>query len=382
MEPKLSKLRLITILGTRPEIIRLSRIIHQCDRFFEHTLVHTGQNFDYELNKVFFDDLDLRKPDFFLNSAENSNSPANTIGNLIISVDKLFSKLNPDAILVLGDTNSSLSVIAAKRRKIPIFHIEAGNRCFDQRVPEEINRKIVDHTSDINLTYSSIAKNYLINEGLPPDQIIKIGSPMKEVLFFYRSKIEQSKILNHLKLKKNKFFLLSAHREENIDSDYAFKKLTDSINKLAENFGLPIIVSTHPRTRKKIKDNSVSFNPLVKLLKPQGFFDYIKLQLNAKVVLSDSGTIVEESSILNFPALMIREAFERPEVMEEGSIIMVGLDYLRIAQALLILEDQENNEKRIFKIVSDYDVNNVSLKVIRIIQSYTDFVKRVVWKEY
>ncbi len=382
MKENIKKLKLVTILGTRPEIIRLSRIINNCDKFFEHILIHTGQNFDYELNKIFFEELSIRKPDYFINSADKSISPSNTIGNLIISIDKLFEKISPEAVLVLGDTNSALSVIPAKRRKIPIFHIEAGNRCFDQRVPEEINRKIVDHTSDINLTYSSIARNYLIREGFPSDQIIKIGSPMKEILDFYKNDIYKSNILKELNLSKNKYFLVSMHREENIDNDNLFKKLINCLNQLAEDYQLPIIFSTHPRTRKKIKDKKIIFNPLVRLLDPLGFFNYVNLQLNAKCVLSDSGTIVEEASILAFPALIIRETFERPEIMEEGSIIMVGPEYNRISQSLEILDQIAENRIGEFKIVQDYNTNNVSLKVTTIIQSYTDFVRRFVWKEY
>lgn len=379
---KHQKLKVMTVVGTRPEIIRLSRVIAALDQYCNHTLVHTGQNYDYELNQVFFDDLDVRKPDYFLSVAENATSAAHTIGNLIIEVDKLLQNLQPEALLVLGDTNSCLSVIPAKRRKIPVFHMEAGNRCFDQRVPEEINRRIVDHTADVNLTYSSIAREYLLREGLPPDLIIKTGSPMFEVLNFYRPRIDASDVLTRLQLKSGEYFLVSAHREENIESPQSFAKLVEILNALAEEYKLPVIVSTHPRTQKRIDATGSKFYPNVQLLKPLGFHDYVRLQLSARTVLSDSGTINEESSILNFPALNLREAHERPEGMEEASVMMVGLDLTRIRQGLLILETQVKCKVRTLRPVEDYSVPNVSEKVIRILQSYTDYVNRVVWKKY
>ena len=376
------KLKVITVLGTRPEIIRLSRIIAELERYCDHLLVHTGQNYDYELNQIFFKDLNIKKPDYFLNSAKKSSSPAETIGSLISSFDHVLSKTKPDAVLILGDTNSCLSVIPAKRRKIPTFHMEAGNRCFDQRVPEEINRRIIDHTADINLTYSSIAREYLLREGLPPDQIIKTGSPMFEVLNYYLPKIKSSNIQKSLKVKKNKYFVISAHREENIETNKNFKKLANIINMLAEDYKLDVLVSTHPRTQSRIKQTKINFHPLVNLLKPLGFHDYVNLQLSAKSVLSDSGTINEESSILNFPALNLREAHERPEAMEEASVMMTGLEIDRVKQGLLILDSQKRNPKRNFFIVSDYQSPNVSQKIVRIIHSYTDYVNRVVWKKY
>ena len=378
----MKKLKIITIVGTRPELIRLSRIIFKLDNFCEHILVHTGQNYDYELNQVFFKDLEIKKPDFFLDVAKSSTGVANTIGNIINEVDKIFDKINPDAVLVLGDTNSTLSVIPAKRRKIPIFHMEAGNRCFDQRVPEEINRKIVDHVSDINLTYSSIAREYLLREGFSADQIIKTGSPMYEVLEYNKLKIEKSKILNHLSISPNKYFVLSSHREENIDSETHFLKFVKLLNHLAEDYNIPIIVSTHPRTQKKLNEKNIIVHPSVKLLKPFGFIDYQKLQMNAKTVLSDSGTITEESSILNFPALNIRESHERPEGMEEGSVMLVGLNKDRIYQGLSILETQSRFGDRTINLVNDYKAINVSEKIIRIIHSYTDYINRIVWKKY
>lgn len=378
----IKKLKVITIVGTRPEIIRLSRIIFKLDQFCEHILVHTGQNYDYELNQVFFDDLGIRKPDHFLNSAEGSRSAAQTIGNVISAVDLILVAEKPDSVLILGDTNSSLAAIPAKRRKIPVFHMEAGNRSFDLRVPEEINRRIVDHTADINLTYSTIARDYLLREGLPPDQVIKTGSPMFEVLEHYRPQIEASDALARLGLQANQFFIVSAHREENIDSEINFIKLVDVINALAEDYDIPVVVSTHPRTRKRVETQGTIFHSKVQLLKPLGFLDYVKLQLNAKAVLSDSGTITEESSILNFPALNLREAHERPEGVEEGAVMMVGLEVERVRQALSILETQPRGEERLMRLVSDYSMSNVSEKVLRIIHSYTDYVKRVVWKQY
>ncbi|MBD63460.1 MAG: UDP-N-acetylglucosamine 2-epimerase (non-hydrolyzing) [Gammaproteobacteria bacterium] len=376
----MKKLKVMTIVGTRPEIIRLSRVIAALDRYCDHILVHTGQNYDYELNEIFFQDLEIRKPNYFLNSA--MKNAAQTIGNIIPSVDKLLDKEMPDAVLVLGDTNSCLSIIAAKIKKIPTFHMEAGNRCFDMRVPEEINRKIVDHTADVNLTYSSIAREYLLAEGLPADLIIKTGSPMSEVLEYYKEGILASKILNKLKLKPNNFFVVSAHRQENIDSETNFKELINTLNKLSSYYKLPIIFSTHPRTKKRIKQSKYRLNKNIKLIKPLGFKDYVSLQLNAKVTLSDSGTINEESSIFNFPALNIREAHERPEGMEEAAVMMIGLKYERINQAIKILENQSSGEARVLKKVSDYNIPNVSEKVVRIIHSYTDYVQRVVWKNY
>jgi UDP-N-acetylglucosamine 2-epimerase (non-hydrolysing) len=378
----MNKLKVMTVVGTRPEIIRLSRVIAALDEYCEHILVHTGQNYDYELSQVFFDDLGVRKPDFFLNSAKDSASVANTIGNLITEIDKVLEKIQPKAMLVLGDTNSCLSVIPAKRRKVPIFHMEAGNRCFDQRVPEEINRRIVDHTADINLTYSTIARDYLLSEGISPDQVIKTGSPMFEVLNYYLPKITLSDIVSRLSLVTEKYFVVSAHREENVESDKSFIKLIQVLNSVAEEYGLPVIVSTHPRTRKRIEETSANFHPLVRLIKPLGFYDYVKLQMSAKAVLSDSGTINEESSILNFPALNLRETNERPEGMEEGAVMMVGLDANRVHQALAILTKQSRGEKRDLCLVADYGMPNVSDKVVRIIHSYTDYINRVVWKKY
>lgn len=370
-------LKVMTIVGTRPEIIRLSRIIAQLDQYCDHTLVHTGQNYDYELNQVFFEELEIRKPDHFLYAA--GATPAETIGNVIIKIDKAFETYQPEAILILGDTNSALAAIAAKRRKIPIFHMEAGNRCFDFRVPEEINRRIVDHIADVNLPYSQIAREYLLREGLPPDQIICTGSPMREVLEFYAPKIEKSTVLERLKLEKEKYFVVSAHREENIDNPDNLKKLFDILNGLANDYGYPVIVTTHPRTRKRIEAMGLNADQRVQFHKPFGFLDYIKLQTNAKVVLSDSGTITEESSILNFSALNIREVQERPEGFEEGAVMMVGLDLKTIRQCLPILTDQSNTDKTILKTVDDYKPINVSHKVLRIIQSTTTFIERRVW---
>ena len=378
----MKKLKVISVVGTRPEIIRLSRVLAALDKHCDHVLVHTGQNYDYELNQVFFDDLCVRKPDYFLNSAEGSAGAAHTIGNLIIAVDRVLAEVRPEAMLVLGDTNSCLSVIPAKRLKIPIFHMEAGNRCFDQRVPEETNRRIVDHTADINLTYSTIAREYLLREGLPPDQVIKTGSPMFEVLTHYRPRIEASGVLQRLGLEAGRYFVVSAHREENIESKKAFTKLVAVLNAVAEDYGLPVIVSTHPRTQKRVDMTGAKFHPMVRLLKPLGFHDYVKLQLSAKAVLSDSGTINEESSILNFPALNLREAHERPEGMEEAAVMMVGLEVKRVRQGLAILESQPRGDTRSLRLVADYSMPNVSDKVVRIIHSYTDYVQRVVWKQY
>lgn len=374
----MKKMKVLTVVGTRPEIIRLSRVIAALDTYCEHILVHTGQNYDYELNEIFFQDLGIRKPDYFLNAAGANG--VETIGKVIIETDRLLQQVSPEAVLVLGDTNSCMALLPAKRRKIPTFHMEAGNRCFDQRVPEEINRRIVDHTADINLTYSDIAREYLLREGLPPDMVIKTGSPMYEVLHHYLSEIEQSDVLDRLDLVEHKFFVVSAHREENIDSDANFRKLVESLNSVAETYGYPVIVSTHPRTQKRIDGNAVTFHKNVRLLKPLGFTDYNCLQLRSKAVLSDSGTISEESSILNFPALNIREAHERPEGMEEAAVMMVGLERERILQGLAVLEQQKRGAERSLRLVSDYSMPNVSEKVVRIIHSYTDYVNRVVWK--
>jgi len=375
----MKKLKVMTVVGTRPEIIRLSALINKLEESeaIDHILVHTGQNYDYELNEVFFKDFNLRKPDYFLNAA--TGTAVETIGNILMRIDPIMAEINPEAFLVLGDTNSCLCAIAAKRRKIPIFHMEAGNRCFDQRVPEETNRKIVDHTADINLTYSDIAREYLLREGLPADRIIKTGSPMFEVINSRTTDIENSEVLSELDLKKNEYFVVSAHREENISSEKNFLDLVESLNKIAEIYKLPIIISTHPRTRNMIESKNIRFNPLIKVMKPLGFNDYIALQKNAKTVLSDSGTISEESSILGFKSLNIRQAHERPEAMEEAFVMMVGLEKERIIQGLKILETQETSTLRP---VDDYSMPNVSDKVLRIILSYTDYVNRVVWKKY
>jgi UDP-N-acetylglucosamine 2-epimerase (non-hydrolysing) len=373
------KLKVMTIVGTRPEIIRLSRVIAKLDHYTDNCLVHTGQNYDYELNQIFFEDLNLRRPDHFLEAA--GTTAAETVGLIIARADAVLEKEKPDALLILGDTNSCLAAYPAKRRKIPIFHMEAGNRCFDQRVPEEINRKIVDHVSDLNLTYSDIAREYLLREGLPPDRIIKTGSPMFEVLSYYREKIERSDVLQRLELTNGEYFVVSSHREENIESDRNFTRLADILNSLAATYGKRVIVSTHPRTRKRFEVIGVKLEDRVELLRPLGFCDYVHLQQHACAVLSDSGTITEESSILNFPALNIREAHERPEGMEEANVMMVGLDCERIHQALAILADQPRGEKRLLRQVSDYTMPNVSEKVLRIIVSYTDYVNRVVWQK-
>ena len=376
----MKKVKIVTVVGTRPEIIRLSCIMQELDKYCEHIVIHTGQNYDYELNEVFFDNLGVRKPDFFLHAAGSTS--AETIGNVIIKVDEILSEVMPDAMLVLGDTNSCISVLAAKRRKIPTFHMEAGNRCFDQRVPEEINRRLVDHMADINLTYSDIAREYLISEGLPADMVIKTGSPMFEVLNTHREGIRSSEILSRLNLEQYKFFVVSVHREENVDSDIAFLKLVDSLNLIAETYAMPIIVSLHPRTKKRVDALDVKFHDLVRLLKPLSFYDYNKLQISSKAVLSDSGTINEESSIMNFPALNLREAHERPEGMEEAAVIMTGLSGERILQGLKILELQSRGEDRLLMEVRDYIAPNVSSKVVRIVHSYIDYVNRVVWKKY
>jgi len=374
------KLKVMTIVGTRPEIIRLSRVIPQLDQHCDHVLVHTGQNYDYELNEIFFNDLGIRKPDEFLQAA--GDTAAQTIGQVIIAADRVLQNHAPEALLVLGDTNSCLAAIAAKRRKIPIFHMEAGNRCFDERVPEESNRRIVDHTADVNLTYSQIARDYLLREGRPPDLVVVTGSPMFEVLSHYRDAIEASTVLHDLALEREKYFVVSAHREENIESPGAFDKLVAVVNSVADEYQLPVIVSTHPRTQKRITATGALFHPLVRLLKPLGFLDYVKLQMSARAVLSDSGTITEESSILNFPALNLREAHERPEGMEEAAVMMVGLEVQRVRQGLAILATQLRGESRNLSVVADYAVPNVSDKIVRIIHSYTDYVNRVVWKRY
>ena len=376
----MKKLKVMTVFGTRPEIIRLSRVIARLDEHCEQVLVHTGQNYDYELNQIFFDDLGVRRPDHFLGSA--GGNAAQTIGNVIIAVDRVLEAEQPEAMLVLGDTNSCLAVIPGKRRKVPVFHMEAGNRCFDQRVPEEINRRIVDHTADVNLTYSSIAREYLLREGLPPDMVIKTGSPMSEVLIHYRTQIDASDVLARLGLHVDSFFVVSAHREENIDAPRSFAKLVDVLNTLAQDHDLPVIVSTHPRTQKRVETSGASLHPLVRLLKPLGFHDYVKLQVSARAVLSDSGTISEESSILNLRALNLREAHERPEGMEEAAVMMVGLSVDRVRQGLAILSTQPRGTQRGLRQVADYSVPNVSDKVLRIIHSYTDYVNRVVWRKY
>lgn len=376
----MKKLKVVTVVGTRPEIIRLSRVIQSLEDHCEHILVHTGQNYDYELNEIFFDDLDISKPDYFLNAAGSSGSE--TIGNVIIGVERILIKEAPDAVLVLGDTNSCMAVIPSKRLKIPTFHMEAGNRCFDMRVPEEINRKIVDHTADINLTYSSIAREYLLREGLPPDMIIKTGSPMCEVLTYYSEKIRKSNILESLELQPKSYFLVSAHREENVDSDKNFHRLVSVLNTVARTYDLPVIVSTHPRTRKRIDALNIEFDQNIRLLEPLSFTDYNKLQMSSKAVISDSGTINEESSILNFAALNIREAHERPEGMEEAAVIMTGLDAERVIQSLSIIDSQETDDVRSIRQVADYSMPNVAEKIVRIIHSYTDYVNRVVWKKY
>ena len=376
----MKKLKVMSVVGTRPEIIRLSRVLAKLDEHCEHILVHTGQNYDFELNEVFFNDLGVRKPDYFLNAA--GKNAAETIGQVIIKVDEVLETVKPEAMLVLGDTNSCISAIPAKRRKVPIFHMEAGNRCFDQRVPEETNRKIVDHTADINLTYSTIARDYLLAEGIPADRIIKTGSPMFEVLTHYMPQIDASNVLNDLKLQKGQFFVVSAHREENVDSPKQLINLANTLNAVAEHYDMPVIISTHPRTRNRIEAQGIEFHKNIKLLKPLGFHDYNNLQKNAKAVLSDSGTINEESSIMNFPALNLREAHERPEGMEEASVMMVGLGVERVMQGLQILESQPTGEQRLLRQVYDYSMPNVADKVVRIIHSYTDYVNRVVWKKY
>lgn len=377
----MNKFKVLSVVGTRPEIIRLSRVLAALDKYetIEHILVHTGQNYDYELNEVFFEDMGIRRPDVFLNAA--GANATTTIGNIINAIDPVLVEQKPDAFLVLGDTNSCLCAIPAKKHKIPIFHMEAGNRCFDQRVPEETNRKIVDHISDINLTYSDIAREYLLREGMSPDRVIKTGSPMFEVINHYLPKIESSKILDQLNLEEHKYFMVSTHRAENVDSDESFMKIVGILNSVAEKYKYPVIVSTHPRTMNRVKATGAKFHDLIQLMKPMGFSDYVNLQMNAKAVLSDSGTISEESSILNFPALNLREAHERPEAMEEASVMMVGLNGERVLQGLNILEKQSRKFERLLRPVADYSMPNVSDKVVRIILSYTDYINRVVWRK-
>jgi len=373
----LTKLKVMTVVGTRPEIIRLSRVIVRLDQETDHILVHTGQNYDFELNEIFFQELEIRKPDFFLNAA--GKTPCETIGNVICRTDEILAKVHPDALLVLGDTNSCLAAYPAKRHKVPVFHMEAGNRCFDDRVPEEINRRLIDHIADINMPYSDIAREYLLREGIPADRIIKTGSPMYEVLNYYMDKIKASDVLKRLCLQERGFFLISSHREENIEDEQQFSGLVRILRGLSNTFKKPVIVSTHPRTRKKLVASAVKLPPQVNLLKPLGFLDYVKLQMNASAVLSDSGTITEESSILNFPALNIRQTHERPEGMEEGAVMITGMNWQRVEQGLKILGSQKRGETRTLRIVADYGVSNVSEKVVRIILSYTDYVKRYVW---
>lgn len=371
-------MKVATIIGTRPEIIRLSRVMAALDHHVDHVIIHTGQNYDFELNQIFFDDLEIRRPDYFLEAA--GKSAAETAGLVISHADDVLAKISPDAVLILGDTNSCLAAYAAKRRKIPVFHMEAGNRCFDQRVPEEINRKIVDHISDINMPYSTISREYLLREGIPPDRVIKTGSPMFEVLHYYMPKTQRSEIRDQLKLKDKDYFVVSCHREENVDSDMNFRGLVEVLNGLVSTYDKRIIMTTHPRTRKRIERDNLQLPPKVELHKPFGLSDYVSLQMNAYAVLSDSGTITEESSILNFPALNIRQAHERPEGMEEGSVMMVGLSWPRIREALAILENKPRGDHRLLKIVEDYNTPNVSEKVVRIILSYTDYINQVVWR--
>ncbi|MFS0739845.1 UDP-N-acetylglucosamine 2-epimerase (non-hydrolyzing) [Brevundimonas sp. 3P9-tot-E] len=376
----MKKLKIMTVVGTRPELIRLSRVIARLDEHMDQVLVHTGQNYDYELNQVFFEDLDLRKPDHFLNAA--GGNAAETIGQIIIAVDKVLETERPDALLVLGDTNSCLAVIPAKRRKVPIFHMEAGNRCFDQRVPEETNRRIVDHTADVNLTYSAIARDYLLREGMAPDRVICTGSPMREVLLYYADGIKRSRALDEMGVSPGQYVIVSAHREENVDSERQIRRLAECLNAVADHTSEPVLVSTHPRTRARIEGFGITFHEGVRLLKPFGFLDYIALQKQARAVLSDSGTITEESSILNFPALNLREAHERPEGMEEAAVVMTGLNPERVLQGLETLAAQPRGEERLLRLVRDYTPDNVSDKVLRIILSYTDYVRRTVWKDY
>ena len=377
----LTQLRVVSVVGTRPEIIRLSRVLCELDKFCDHVIVHSGQNYDYELNEIFFSDLEIRKPDFFLNATNGSSSPAETIGKIISGIDPILEEINPEAFLVLGDTNSCLAAIAAKKRKIPVFHMEAGNRCFDMRVPEETNRKIIDAVADINLPYTDIAREYLLAEGFPADFIVKTGSPIKEVLDFYDEKIKSSDVLSRMELEVKDYFLVSMHREENVEEDSKFDAFARILNILSEDYGLPIIVSTHPRTKQKLDGTNVTFHKLINFAKPLGYFDYVQLQLNAKLVLSDSGTITEEASILGFPAVNLRETHERPEGMEEGAVMMVGMSVERIKQAINILEYRDKKGKRKLDIVKDYNVDNVSKKVVGLIHSYTDYVKQKNWRQ-
>jgi len=372
-------MKVATIIGTRPEIIRLSRVMAALDRYVDHVIIHTGQNYDFELNQIFFDDLEIRKPDYFLEAA--GKNAAETAGLVISRADDALAEIKPDAVLILGDTNSCLAAYAAKRRKIPVFHMEAGNRCFDQRVPEEINRKIVDHISDINMPYSTISREYLLREGIPPDRVIKTGSPMFEVLHYYMPKIQKSEVKSQLNLKNEDYFVVSCHREENVDNEDNFRGLIEVLNGLAVTYGKRVIMTTHPRTRKRIEQGNIKLPSLVELHKPFCLSDYVNLQLHAHAVLSDSGTITEESAILNFLALNIRQAHERPEGMEEGSVVMAGLSWPRIKEAMTLIEKQPRGDDRLLKIVEDYNVPNVSEKVVRIIMSYTDYVNRVVWRK-
>jgi len=373
-------MKVMTIVGTRPEIIKLSRVMHEVETYLEHVLVHTGQNYDYELNEIFFENLGVRKPDYFLNVA--GNSVAHTIGNVISKADDVMEIEKPDAVLLYGDTNSCLAVIAAKRRKIPVFHFEAGNRCFDQRVPEELNRKVLDHLSDINIPLTEHARRYLLSEGVKPETVIKLGSPMKEILYHHMGEIESSDVLTNLKLTENSYFVVSAHREENIDSETNFNDLLDSLNAIAKHYNAPVVVSTHPRTKKKLEElGRNDFSPLIQFLKPLGFFDYNKLQMKAKCVISDSGTITEESSILNFPAITIRQAHERPEGMDEGTLIMTGLRSELILKSIDVVVSQAATQHRAFRLVYDYDVDNFSKKFLRVLMSYTDYINRNVWKK-
>ena len=374
-------MKIVSIVGTRPEIIRLSRVFAELDKYSKHILIHTGQNYDYELNQIFFEEMGIRPPDYILDCGVKSNSPSQVIGNILIEVDRILEEVQPDAVLILGDTNSALSAISAKKRKIPIFHMEAGNRCFNQRVPEEVNRKIVDHVADINLTYSSIAREYLLREGFPPDQIIKTGSPMFEVLQYYLPQIQSSQILESLNLEERSYFVVSLHREENIDSDSSFEKLIKMINSVALKYSMPIIFSTHPRTMKRINSSKLELDSRVSLLKPLAYFDYVKLQMLAKAVLSDSGTITEESSILNFPALNVRNEHERPEGMEEAAVMLTGVDEMKVIQGLEILETEANERIRGFNVVSDYKIPNVATKIKRIIFSYSSYIERKTWNK-
>ena len=378
----MKKLKILSVVGTRPEIIRLSRVFVKLDQFCEHVIVHTGQNYDFELNELFYDDLEIRKPDIFLDCTSGAANAISAVSQIFSKLDDILDQENPDAFLVLGDTNSCLSAIVAKRHKIPIFHMEAGNRCFDMRVPEEVNRRIVDHVSDVNLTYSAISREYLLREGMNPDLVIKTGSPMAEIINHYKNKIMKSQVLEQLGLEKFSYFLVSVHREENVEPDCSILKFINILNNISDKYDLPVVVSTHPRTKKRLAEQNLEIHPLVQFLAPFSFTDYVKLQINSKSVLSDSGTISEEASILNFPALNLREAHERPEAVEEGSVIMTGFNIDRIEQCLSILDSQSRDKERSLAIVADYDLLNVSEKILRIIHSYTDYVNRIVWRKY